>query len=303
MERIKQYLLLSGLLIALLTAFVNINPTIQLVLFGITIVLTGVPHGSLDYFVEKQILAQSSKQISMATFLAKYFLNMFLYAVVWYIFPSVALLLFIGLTAYHFGEIDWPMRQQSLKEKLCYSLYGLLFIIYIITSHINFSAPILFEVVQQKVSINTWLYWGNQLFFYSLFGLVAQLLLLSIFYKKLGWSIAILLQFCIQTIVLMMIIYALPLYLGFGFYFGAWHSLLSFNLIRKQMSLTNNISGWLILTKKALPFTIVAWLGIIALIVFQTQTQTEWLAISNLFIGIAVLTLPHLQVFTKIKLR
>lgn len=303
MERIKQYLLLSGLLLALLTAFVTIHPTIQLILFGITIVLTGVPHGSLDYFVEKQILAQASKQISMATFLAKYFLNMLLYAVVWYVFPTVALLLFIGLTAYHFGEIDWPTRHQFKLEKLCYSLYGLLFIIFIITSHINFAAPILFEVVQQRISISTWLYWGDQLFFYSLFGLVAQLLILLIFNDKLGWSIAILIQFCIQTIFLMMIIYALPLYLGFGFYFGAWHSLLSFNLIRKQMSLANNISGWLILIKKALPFTIVAWLGIIALIVFQTHTQTEWLAISNLFIGIAVLTLPHLQVFTKINIK
>jgi Brp/Blh family beta-carotene 15,15'-monooxygenase len=117
----------------------------------------------------------------------------------------------------------------------------------------------------------------------------------------LGLSIAILIQFCLQTIVLMMIIFALPLYLGFGFYFGAWHSLLSFNLIRKQMNLTNTISGWLLLIKKALPFTIVAWLGIIALLIFQTHMQTEWLAISNLFMGIAILTLPHLQVFTKIK--
>lgn len=303
MDRIKQYLLLSGLLLALLTVFVNISPTIQLVIFGIIIFLTGVPHGSLDYFVEKQILEQAHKQISMATFLVKYFLNMVLYAGVWYVFPTVALLIFIGLTAYHFGEIDWPMRQQSQLEKVCYTLYGLLFIIFIISIHIDFAAPILFEVVQQKISAATWLYWGNEIFFYNLLALVIQLVFLIIFYKKLGWSKAIIIQFCVQTIVLMVIIYTLPLYIGFGFYFGAWHSILSFNLIRKQMNLANSLVGWLSLIKKALPFTIVAWLGIIALLFFQTHFQTEWLAISNLFVGIAILTLPHLQVFTKIKLR
>ena len=303
MEKIRQYILLVGVLLALVTIVVPINQSSQLIFFIIIILLTGVPHGSLDFFVEKQILQQASQKIVLAKFLIKYLLNMLLYGIVWWLLPTVALVLFIGLTAYHFGEIDWPLRKQTQLDAILYTLYGFQLIVFIITSHIAAAAPILQQIVQQQISTTVWLQWGNIGCIYSGGSLVIQLLLLTVFYKKIGWTMQVLQQFLLQSIVLIAIIYILPLYLSFGFYFGIWHSLLSFQLIQKQMQLPNNATGWAILIKKALPFTIIAWVGIAALIVLQTQTPTQWLAISNLFVGIAILTLPHLQVFTKIKLR
>ena len=303
MEKIRQYILLLGVLLALVTLVAPINQNSQLVFFIVIILLTGVPHGSLDFFVEKQIQKQASQKIVLAKFLKKYLFNMLLYGILWWLLPTVALILFIGLTAYHFGEIDWPMRNHPKLDAILYTLYGFQLIVFIITSHITMAAPILQQIVQQQIPTTVWLQWGNIGCISSGVGLVIQLLLLTFFYKKIGWTVQVLQQFLLQSAVLIAIIYILPLYLSFGFYFGIWHSLLSFQLIRKQMQLPNNAAGWATLIKKALPFTIIAWVGIAALIVLQTQTPTQWLAISNLFVGIAILTLPHLQVFTKIKLR
>ena len=303
MEKIRQYLLLLGVLLALVTTVVSINSNTQLLFFIVIILFTGVPHGSLDFFVEQQVQQQSFKKVLLVKFLIKYLINMLLYGIVWWLLPTVALVVFILLTAYHFGEIDWPKRKHPKLDAILYTAYGLQLIVFIITSHIAAAAPILQQIVQQTISTKTWIQWGNIAFVCSSIGLATLLVLLAIVYKKIGWGTQELKYFTMQSVLLITIIYMLPLYLSFGFYFGVWHSLLSFQLIRRQMQLHNNAVGWSTLIKKALPFTIVAWLGIAGLILVQNQTPTQWLAISNLFVGIAILTLPHLQVFTKIKLR
>ena len=183
-----------------------------------------------------------------------------------------------------------------------YTVYGFLLISFILTSHISSAAPILEIIVQKKFTIAFWLKWGTLLFPYCCVLLSLSMFILLYLRSYLGWEKAVLYQFVLQSVLLVFIIYELPLYLSFGFYFGLWHSLISFNLIRRQMKLTNDWPGWISIAKKAIPFTTMAWLGILLLIVVSGMFQTEWLVLSNIFVAIAILTLPHLQVFTKIKL-
>ena len=64
----------------------------------------------------------------------------------------------------------------------------------------------------------------------------------------------------------------------------------------------NSILGWKKLLAKAVPYAVVAWTGIIVFIYFSMKSWSIKEVLPLLFIGIAVLALPHLQVFTKIKL-
>ncbi len=226
---------------------------------------------------------------------------MLCYGILWLLFPTLALIVFIGMAAYHFGEIDWPLRGNTKLESVLYTIYGLLFIAFILTSHIDSAAPILETITQQKFGAAFWLQWGILLFPYCCILLGLHILFHLVLHARLDWERKVILQFVLQSLVLVFIVYWLPLYLSFGFYFGLWHSLISFNLIRKQMKLTNDWPGWISMVKKALPFTTIAWIGILLLIFISSTFQTEWLVLSNLFVGIAILTLPHLQVFTKIK--
>lgn len=303
LEKMKKYLLIAGLLLVLCTNLIPMGVNSQLYFLILMITLTGVPHGSLDFFVERQSFINSKQNISIQTFFIKYLFSMLLYGIVWWLFPTLSLLAFIAMASYHFGEIDWPRRSNRKLDSTLYSMYGFLLIAFILTSHISSVAPILETIVQKEWSAALWLKWGNILFPYICVLLGLKLLVLSYIHAKLGWKRTVLYQFLVQSILLILIIYLLPLYLSFGFYFGLWHSLLSFNLIRKQMKVSNDWPGWIFMAKKAIPFTTIAWVGILALLFISSAFQTEWLVLSNLFIGIAILTLPHLQVFTKIKFR
>ena len=88
----------------------------------------------------------------------------------------------------------------------------------------------------------------------------------------------------------------------FDFYFGLWHSVLSFDKIRQEFDMPNTFKGWQALLTKAIPYALIAWSGIVVFIYFSLEAWTVKEILPLLFIGIAILALPHLQVFTKIKL-
>jgi len=300
-EKIRKYLLGFGVLLAMSAHLFPIEEEFQFYFLIFIIVLTGIPHGSLDFFVERQSSIDSNQRISIQQFLVKYLFSMICYGIAWWIFPTLSLIAFLIMAAYHFGEIDWPLRSASKLDSALYTIYGFLLIVFILTSHISSAAPILETIVQNKVSATFWLKWGTLLFPYSCFLLALNIFILFYIHSRLGWKKKVAFQFLAQSLLLITIIYWLPLYLSFGYYFGLWHSFISFNLIRKQMKLANDFAGWFFLMKKAIPFTTLAWVGIFFLIIVSSVSETEWLVLSNLFIGIAILTLPHLQVFTKIK--
>lgn len=302
LETVRKYLLASGLLLTLIAKLIAIGEEAQLYFLIISIILTGVPHGSLDFFIQKQALVNSNQKVSIYSFVINYLLSMLCYGLVWWLFPTAALITFIAMAAYHFGELDWPLRGSTKLDAVLYTMYGFLLLTFILTSHIASAAPILEILVQKKFTVTFWLKWGALLYPYCCVLLGLNLLLLYLLREHLGWEKPVFYEFVLQSILLVFIIHQLPLYLSFGFYFGLWHSLISFNLIRRQMKLPNDWPGWISMAKQAIPFTTIAWLGILALIVVSGMFQTQWLVLSNIFVAIAVLTLPHLQVFTKIKL-
>jgi beta-carotene 15,15'-dioxygenase len=299
-EKLRKFVLAFGLLLTLIVQTVTIGDELQLYFLIFIVSLIGIPHGSLDFFIERQSLINNNQKISIRIFLAKYLFTMLAYGIVWWLFPTISLLAFIAMAAFHFGEIDWPVHSNTKLDSGLYTVYGFLLIAFILTSHIRSAAPILEIIIQKKLSAAFWLKWGDLLFPYCCLSVGLIILIISLLRTRLKWGKNILYKFILQSFVLVFIIYILPLYLSFGFYFGLWHSLLSFNLIRKQMKLTNDWSGWIFMAKKAIPYSIVAWMGILILAIMSGTIQTEWLLLSDIFVGVAILTLPHLWVFTKV---
>jgi len=107
----------------------------------------------------------------------------------------------------------------------------------------------------------------------------------------------------IQQIVLIIFALYMPLWLCFAFYFGFWHSLLSFDKIRITFSMPNDFNGWKNLIVKAAPFSIMAWFGFVYITFLTLNSKDASGIFTLLFISLSVLALPHLQIFTKIKLK
>jgi Brp/Blh family beta-carotene 15,15'-monooxygenase len=303
MTSLKRSLITFGLLITLVNSLIVISPQTQLYFFFITIFLTGIPHGALDYFVASQTQLQAGSKLALSKFLLRYLVNILAYSIIWIFFPVAALVIFIVLTAFHFGEVDWPTRQNTKLDALLYTIFGLQILVFIVVSHAAAALPIIVQILKLPIDNASILEQANTIFNISITSLAASILFIIVFFKKMGWTKQIMISFIIQTVLLLAIIYFLPLYLAFGFYFGIWHSLLSFNLIRTHLLLPNTVKGWLQMARKALPYALAAWVGIGILIIASNKFQKDIIA-SNLaiiFVAIAVLTLPHLQVFTKLK--
>lgn len=303
MTSLKLYLIIFGLLITLVNSIIVISPQTQLYFFFITIFITGIPHGALDYFVASQTQLQTGNQLSLSKFLLRYLANIAVYTFVWLLLPAAGLIIFIILTAFHFGEVDWPTRQNTKLDALLYTIFGLQILVFIVASHATAALPIIAQILKLPIDNTSILEQTITIFNISTTIIAASILFTIVFFKKMGWTKEIMISFIIQTVLLLTIIYFLPLYLAFGFYFGIWHSLLSFNLIRTHLLLPNTVKGWLQMARKALPYALAAWISIGILIIASNKFQKDIIA-SNLaiiFVAIAVLTLPHLQVFTKLK--
>jgi len=294
---VRIQMLILGVLFVAIFYFLKIENTTQLIVFSLTIFLTGVPHGALDLYLDREQQSKIGRKFSNKIFFVKYILNMLLYGILWYFFPLLALFVFILISAKHFGEIDWAFM--SKIQKRFSFVYGLFIISFIITAHTVQTSEIIGYLIPDFLSAFPLITIGNQIFKVLFIISITVFISLFIYLFKNNFENKNLLFFFIQTFLLLPIIYFLPFYLSFAFYFGLWHSILSFEVILQKLPIEKNWIGWKQLIIKALPFSLMAWLGLTLIMVWGSKSFDVPSLISMLFVGIAILTLPHLQIFSK----
>jgi Brp/Blh family beta-carotene 15,15'-monooxygenase len=226
---------------------------------------------------------------------------MVVYGIIWWIFPWLALIVFLLLSAYHFAETDLLPLQLSKNYFTVFLqlIYGIVIITNLLIPHpvevlavlsalpkSNNYIPLLTNIFSKSSNLPIYLILGWLVFLifriYKLKTLNAQ--------QK---SIII-----IQTIILPIILNKLPLFLGFALYFGLWHSVISLQSIYEHLYQEDKSLKKFIIS--AIPFTLVAFAGILILIVLGKYNGNLNEASMALFIGIAVLTLPHLSVMSEL---
>ena len=295
---LRYKILIIGLIITVICLIIHPPVNIQLILFFAILLITGIPHGSLDFYLEDQRYIDQKKKISLLLFIVKYLTYMLIYAALWFVLPKTSLLIFIFIAAYHFGEIDWFRKNDSGLNAVMQFIYGLFLIVFLITIHIRDTAPIIAILLKNSLADQQIITIGTSLTLYCEIGFCILSIMIFILRKSLNWTLPDLFSFLIQTLLLYGITSLVPFYLSFMFYFGIWHSVLSFDIIRKQLKFANNIAGWKQMGLKCMPFVVVA---VLALCLFAFSSQRLFFSgrvITNLIIGLAVLTLPHLQVFS-----
>jgi beta-carotene 15,15'-dioxygenase len=294
---IRIQILIFGVLSTLIFYLFKSDTTSQIAIFAIAIALTGIPHGALDLYLDRQQQLLNGIVVSRNKFLFSYLLKIIFYGILWYVFPIFAFFIFIAISSKHFGEIDCAFIPKKWKP---YSvIYGLFIISFIVITHFHETAEIISYFIPNFEPSDSFIYLGMLLF---------KILGASIFITS-AVSIGIfrnsnlrndeLLLFLAQTMVLLFIVYFLPFYLSFAFYFGLWHSMLSFDIILQKLQIKSDWSGWKNLILKALPFSLLAWIGLGIVMIWGTNNFEIPSLISWLFVGIATLTLPHLQIFSK----
>ncbi len=264
---------------------------IEVILFVLIIFVIGIPHGATDHLLDRY---SKGKKFSYRAFLFIYIALGTLYAVFWYFFPLLSLLLFIVISTYHFGQsqlLYLRMPQRPWLKVASYMLWGSYTLCCIVLLNWSESWQILDEIFPGLFSP---LLSYIKLTPYFLGGLlVANISLFILLFIRQNMSRGELMGELFNLVLIIGLAYYTPLLVGFAIYFGLWHSLISVRIEIKKVRTQRPYFSVLSFAKTALPLS--ASTLVIFSFVFLVNQQWGLLQSPYLlfFILISILTLPH----------
>lgn len=258
--------------------------------------VAGIPHGALDHLIEQEHSTRKNRPFSMPAFLAKYLLMIAVYGAGWLLFPVLSLILFLLISAWHFGETDLENTPDNSYWSLTRLVEGGFVLAFILLTHAAETTPILGRIVQQDAyTMELWQGAANQagelLRGWATLLIVLVMLSFGQYPMRInGWRFG-------RLALILLLTYSLPLLPAFMLYFGGWHALSSFGTIRTylQRSTGTQSSIWK-LWRKSMPLTIVAFGFLFVCTGIWYNYNTDIDPIPCLFILLSLITLPHIQV-------
>jgi Brp/Blh family beta-carotene 15,15'-monooxygenase len=212
-----------------------------------------------------------------------------------YLLPELALVIFILVSAYHFGEQHW--NQLSTEKNtpiisLFQLVYGLFIFALLFYFHQNEVAIIIGEIIHSPINIHfNSLLWGNGILLAVLSLVILQKN--TIFKKQLPVNLVYLLLFAI-------IFRNSNLIWAFAIYFIIWHSLPSIKdqicFLYGQYTFQNFVHYF----KAALLYWLLSLIGI-ALLYLLFRKEAVFTAL--FFSFLAAITFPHVLVIMKMQNR
>lgn len=287
-----------GLLLSGYQAITGTIPLIiQLIFSGLLLAVAGIPHGALDHLMERQLTVQRGEPFSLSRFLAKYLVTMAIYAVAWLFAPVVCLVVFLAISAWHFGETDLQNAPPTPYWSLARLSAGGFVLAFILLTHPAETTPILGKIVQaDELALLVWQSaveqagsvlrgWGTLTFVLMMLAYGQRPMPID------GWRMA-------RLSIILGLAFYLPLLPAFMLYFGGWHALSSFHLIQNYLPVETKNSAaasWKV-WQQALPLTGVAFVFLALFVSIQQLSGVNLDLIPVFFILLSLITLPHISI-------
>ncbi|MGB0316520.1 MAG: Brp/Blh family beta-carotene 15,15'-dioxygenase [Flavobacteriaceae bacterium] len=240
----------------------------------------GILHGANDLKIIARKTSQSDQSDRMKSF-GLYIGVVFLGILLFFYLPRFALLSFVLVSCYHFGEQHWSGRIKNSKLKpWIYFIYGALVFNLLFTLQYLPSAQVISQIT--SVVLPPHFFW------------IGLLLTSSGFVILLGGekinSITVLMEIILLVVLALLFAYASLLF-AFGFYFVVWHSIPSLNSQLKYIYGTTQQNAFLRYIKSALIY----WLGALGgLFLFYYFIEVEEAYLVSIFFSfLAAITFPH----------
>ncbi|MGB4770496.1 MAG: Brp/Blh family beta-carotene 15,15'-dioxygenase [Chitinophagaceae bacterium] len=287
--------ILIGVGIILLFIQHLLTKDVQFVLFVIGIIILGIPHGAADMLVAGKSAATGHRTKQLSRFLLAYLFRLISFALLLYFFPLMGSMLFILFAAYHFGETDLHQFQtETWSGKIFIISYGLLLLGVIILQHFDEVIPLLASL-SGEIGLSAQINFINEHRIFILCILAAFFFLATFVYFSNNENADQGGRFLIQYGLVLLIVYQLPLLLGFTFYFVCWHSILSVTNILRYLKKDRDFS-FANTARQILVYSLIAIAGISALGYLGMQWYSANGMVMSTFIGLAILTAPHMQI-------
>jgi len=264
---------------------------IQIIL-GFTFIFTfGILHGANDLLlIEKN--TNKNNRFNFIKSLIIYVLIVIFCAILFYFIPLLTLILFVLVSAFHFGEQQWKEMINIYPFVIWYSIslaYGLFIFFLLFIFHTSEVGNIIFDISKYRIAT---------LLIPLLFKIFSSVFMITIgytFYKYEMLRVKIITEL-FYLLVFAIIFKASSLIWGFAIYFILWHSIPS---ILEQMDFLygifsfNNFKSY---CKSAFLYWFISITGIIMLY-YLLRNKEIFNAI--FFSFMAAITFPHAFVITK----
>ena len=253
------------------------------------IISFGISHGALDNVKGKKLL----KKFKIKNFLLFYIFYTFVSLItllLWFIFPTFTLSIFLIIAAYHFGKEDSEIMEPKKNSflKVIYFVKGSIIILAPLFFKYN-ETSILFDILNFNSELLSYLNENNLIRIFFYISLISNLyFLIENIDENYDFIIFDLLS-------INLLFYILSPLAAFTLYFCFIHSL------RHTVSLCDDLDnkslskGFKKFLKKALPLTaITAIIFIIVVFILIKYNTLNFALINVIFIGLASLTFPHI---------
>ncbi|MCH2215099.1 MAG: Brp/Blh family beta-carotene 15,15'-dioxygenase [Flavobacteriales bacterium] len=268
--------------------------TAQLFICSPFIFLLGIPHGAID-----NVLYTRNKRVKNTEFLIVYSSIVLLNVALWFILPEIAYVLFLLISAYHFGQSQFThhFKGQKILHQVFFMSWGLCII----------SALILFNLSELELIVKSYDEFAvfesvhYRPIFLSVF-IVSSLITLTglIFlrYKNVFSNDTVIIELLVLGLILFSF-YLMPIIIGFTLYFVILHSLKVLNEEYRYLKKTGVIQSLTSFVKLLTPFSLISLLGLFllfGLIHFGILKISFGYCV---LIMISSITLPHVFVMDK----
>ena len=246
------------------------------------ILIAGIPHGAMDHVTASFL---EGTKFRLFRYLIQYTLSALLYLAVWFLFPGVALPLFLLLTAWHFGETDLVCFTNKIISPIIIFGYGFCLLMWLLMKDADTTLQWIQLISGKQEYVNAVITALSSVPHLLWFVLSAVMIFITVINDQTKWLPAfVFLCFLFASVYTSLI-------LGFIIYFTGWHSLQALQHIRLSVF---KHSGLVKLVLNALPATLGS---VVLLFVIITYGKEEWVqssSLPSLFILLSVLTLPHM---------
>ena len=263
----------------------------QIILGFLLIFSFGILHGANDLVVFKKIDVSKSP-ISYIKLLLSYIIVVLFSALLFIIIPWLALLLFILVSGYHFGEQHWQdLEDYNLKwiQPIYQFNYGIFILLLLFVFHIKEVEQIIFSIT--NVSID----FINMFYLLEFFGITLIMFFAYYYYKSKKFQEKII-EEILYLLVFAILFKVGSLIWGFALYFIFWHSIPSLKDQIKFLYGNYSFENFKLYFKSAFIYWIISLLGIVILyLLFKEEKIFDALFFSFL----AAITFPHAWVILK----
>lgn len=277
--RFNTFLSILALIISILS-----TEFIQNIIGVISILSIGIVHGANDLKIISTF-TNNDNRLNKLKYFSFYLLTVITGCLLFFFLPSLALLVFVLVSCFHFGEQHWESKIKPNKyNSFFYFFYGgLIFLLLFIIKHEDVS-----KVIFQITGINF-----ESIFFQTLFLIFFFFSLTIILFKK---KIDLLLIEIFLLLFFSLVFFNSTLIYSFSFYFIIWHSLPS---LKSQI---NNLYGdfsYLSIykyVKSSILYWLMAIVGLFSFYYFFNIQSNYFLPL--FFSFLAAITFPHVIVIS-----